>query len=208
MDIVQQWSERIARRVAPAETAFASDAGMAYAAGGRRREDLLPHDGVQPGGFGPATLVAELPRILQALDYAGSALIVVLRSQYLGNALAAGSLLVAVRQDHSDRLVPRSREPARAQKSPEPPAGAPAPPTTERQAIGYSFDRLSERLESAGFTRRRAGQLAYELLDELLDDAAGAAAFLDALSSADGGEEHAGARAGGRRFRWLCKSRW
>ena len=96
MDVVERWSERIAQRFAPEEIDFAAEVGKAYATGGQARKDLLPRHNVQPGAFGAGAFATELPWVLQALDQASKALIAVLRSQYLGNALAAGSLLVAL----------------------------------------------------------------------------------------------------------------
>lgn len=188
VDVVERWSERIAQRFAPEEIDFAAEVGKAYATGGQARKDLLPRHNVQPGAFGAGAFATELPWVLQALDQASKALIAVLRSQYLGNALAAGSLLVALRRDRGHGQVPDNPGSDAFQVSAELPGPEPALPGNERQAVGYAFDCLSDRLKSAGFAEPRAGQLAHGLLEELLADAAGAAAFLDALTAASEGD--------------------
>jgi hypothetical protein len=91
VDVVQRWSERIAQRVAPEEADFAADVGVAYAAGGQARKDLLPRPGVQPGAFGPGAYAADLPLILRGLADAANMLLAFLRSPYLSNTLAAAS---------------------------------------------------------------------------------------------------------------------
>lgn len=172
MDVVERWSERIAQRTAPDEADFAAEVGVAYAAGGQARKDLRPRPGVQPGAFGPGAFAADLPLILRGLADAANVLVVFLRSPYLSNALAAGSLLVAFRAGY------HHQQPAEA--GPEPP---PAPPASERQALESAYESLSDRLTSAGFDQARAGQLAYELLEELLTDTAEAAQFVAALAA-------------------------
>lgn len=166
MDVVQRWSERIAQRVAPEEADFAAEVGVAYAAGGQARKELLPRPGTQPGAFGPGANAADLPLILQGLADAASALLAFLRSPYLANALAAAGLLMAFRAD-------RHHEQGTAQ----------ATPLSERQALEAAFGSLRDRLVSAGFTRARADHLAGELLEELLTDTAEAAQFVDALAA-------------------------
>jgi hypothetical protein len=201
-DAVQRWSERIAQRVAPAEADFAAEVGVAYAAGGQARRDLLPRSSVQPGAFGPGAYAAELPLIFRALADAGSALLPLLRGSYLSNALAAGSLLVALRGDHRHAQAAETDPPtARPPTGPEPPAL----PGSERRALELAFESLRDRLLTAGFDQARAGEVAYELLEELLRDAADAALFVDALAAVpDGGappDSPAKARGRGRHLR-------
>jgi hypothetical protein len=180
VDVVQRWSERIARRIAPEEADFAAEVGMAYAAGGQARKDLLPHPGVQPGAFGPGAYAADLPLILRGLADAANILLALLRSPYLNNALAAGSLLVAFRADHHHKQATEGDRPAVRPAQPEP---QPAPPLSERQTLESAFESLRDRLASAGFDQARAGHLAYDLLEELLTDTAEAALFVDALAA-------------------------
>lgn len=200
MDVVQRWSERIAQRVAPEEADFAAEVGAAYAAGGQARKDLLPSPGVQPGAFGPGAYAVDLPLILRGLADAASMLLELLRSPYLSNALAAGSLLVAIRSDRYREQATETGEPgSRTGAGPE---AQPAPPASERQALERAFESVRDHLASAGFEQARAGQLAYELLAELLKDTAEAAQFVDALSAVpDGGarRRHAAATHKGRK---------
>jgi hypothetical protein len=174
MDAAGEWTERIARRLTPGEVSFAAEIGLAYAAGGRRRRDLLPRYDVEPGAFGPGG-AAELPLLLQSLEQAYHVLRDLLSSSFLGNALAAGSLLVAVRD---------SRQPGHhAETARSSAAEADPVPASEKQAIERAFDTLSGRLRAAGFSPERSTELTYGLLAELLSDTAGAAAYLDALSA-------------------------
>jgi hypothetical protein len=180
VDVVQRWSERIARRVAPEEVDFAAEVGAAYAAGGQARRDLLPRPSVQPGAFGPGAYAANLPLILRGLADAASMLRALLGSPYLSNALAAGSLLVAFRADHHEEETAAGRP---ASRTPGESEHQPAPPASERRALELAYESLHDRLASAGFDQARAGQLAYELLEELLTDTAEAALFVDSLAA-------------------------
>lgn len=177
VDVVERWSERIAQRVAPEEADFAAEVGVAYAAGGQARKDLLPRPSVQPGAFGPGAHAADLPLILRGLADAASMLLALLRSPYLANALAVGSLLVAFRADHHHEQATEADRPAARV------AAGSKPPASERQALELAFESLRDRLASAGFDQARASRLACELLEELLTDTAEAALFVDALAA-------------------------
>jgi hypothetical protein len=179
VDVVQRWSVRIAQRTAPAEADFAADVGAAYAAGGRARKELVPRPSVQPGAFGAGTLAADLPVILRALADAGDALRALLGSAYLSNALAAGSLVVALRAARGGREGP-----------PKPDAAAetgPPLPERARQAAALAFGSLHGRLTAAGIPPGPAGQLTCDLLEELLTDPPDAALFVAALSAVPDG---------------------
>jgi hypothetical protein len=184
VDVVERWSERIAQRVAPDEADFAVEVGKAFAAGGKARKALLPRHNVQPGAFGPGAAGVDLPLVLQALADSGRELLALLRSPYLANALAAGSLFAALRQGRQARAAQPGEAAGKGA------AGEPgeAPPASERQAMELAFESLRGRLLSAGFGQDRAGQLAYDLLEELLTDAADAALFVDALVAVPDGE--------------------
>lgn len=182
MDVAGVWAERIAGRFTPAEASFAAEVGMAYAAGGSRRAELLPSHSVQPGAFGPGGW-AELPMILQALASIGPALRAFLGSPQVANALAAASLLTALRQRRPAESPQGPSQPAQIQPLAEPVDTAPAPAGNERQAVRQAFLALRERLKAAGFDQVRADELAYGLLEELLSDTASAATFLDSLNA-------------------------
>jgi hypothetical protein len=187
MDVAGVWAERIARRFTPAETSFAAEVGMAYAAGGRRRAELLPGHGVQPGAFGPGGW-AELPMILQALASIGPVLKAFLGSPQVANVLAAASLLTALRQGRPAESPQEPRQPAQVRPPAGPADAAPAPAGNERQAVRQAFLALRERLKAAGFDQVRADELAYGLLEELLSDTASATVFLDSLTAVPDGE--------------------
>jgi hypothetical protein len=204
VDVVQRWSERIAQRVAPEEADFAADVGVKYAEGGSARKGLLPRPSAQPGAFGPGSSPADLPLILRALADAGNWLLWLLRSPDLSNALAAGSLLVALRADHGHGQASEPERPAA--RTATRPKSPPPPPVSERQAVELALASLRDRLSSAGFPRERAAQLARELLEELLTDAADAAdaaLFVDALTAVPdgGGRLKSSAKRRGKRAR-------
>jgi hypothetical protein len=182
MDVAGVWAERIARRFTPAEASFAAEVGMAYAAGGSERAELLPGHSVQPGAFGPGGW-AELPMILQALASIGPALKAFLGSPQMANALAAASLLTALRQGRPAESPQEPGQPAQVQPPAGPVDAEPVPAGNERQAVRQAFLALRERLKAAGFDQVRVGELAYGLLEELLSDTAGAAMFLDSLTA-------------------------
>jgi hypothetical protein len=182
VDVVQRWAQRIAQRVAPDEADFAAEVGAAYAAGGQARKALVPRSRVQPGAFGPGAFAADLPLLLRALADSANALLFLLRSPYLSNALAAGSLIAALRAGRHGDPSAGAPEPVVARVATEP-GPQPTPPLSEKQAVQLAFESLRGRLTSAGFTRERSGELAFDLLEELMADAADAAAFVDALAA-------------------------
>jgi hypothetical protein len=187
MDVAGVWAERIARRFTPAEASFAAEVGMAYAAGGRRRAELLPGHSVQPGAFGPGGW-AELPVILQALASVGPVLKAFVGSPQVANVLAAASLLTALRQGRPAESPQEPGQPAQVRLPAGPAGAAPAPAGNERRAVRQAFLALRERLKAAGFDQVRADELAYGLLEELLSDTASAAVFLDSLTAVPDGE--------------------
>ncbi len=158
MDVVAEWSERIARRVTPDEIDFAADVGGAYAAGGASRRRLFSRAGAEPGGFGLASAVGELPVVLGALAATARALRHLLGTQSLNNALAIAALLISLRV-----------------------ADRPPPGGDERTALAHAYTGLRDRLIEAGFPPPRAERLARELIEELLSDAVAAEDFLRRL---------------------------
>ncbi|MCO6010942.1 hypothetical protein NE236_38890 [Actinoallomurus purpureus] len=164
MSVVAEWSERIARRVTPEEIDFAADVGEAFAAGGVSRRALFDSPGAEPGGFGLASAVGELPVILAALADTGRVLRHALGTQEFGNVMAVASLLVSLR-------------------------GGGRPPDEQRDdartALARAYVELRDRLQTLGFPPGRAERLARELLEELLTDAVSAEDFLRRL---DGGK--------------------
>lgn len=187
LDVVECWSARIARRVAPAELDFAPEVGAAYAAGGKARKELFSRSDVQPGAFGPGDFAADLPLILRGLADAGSALLALLRSSYLSNGLAAASLLAALRAGHHQEQVQGT-----GRETTNGPAPEATPSLAEKQAIEVAFMTLRDRLGSAGFSGIRADELAYELLAELLADHVESARFIDALTAVSDGKGRSG----------------
>ena len=179
MDVVQQWSMRIAQRVTPEESDFAAEVGAAYAAGGKARKSLLARHDVQPGAFGPGASTADLPAILQSLAYCGHAIMALLRDPYVTDTLATGSLLATLKLTRDRRRMgATASDAAELEQSRESIAQL-----TERQIVGHALESLSDRLSNAGFAPARADNIAYELIAEMLTDAADAARFVDALTA-------------------------
>ncbi|MGI5200649.1 hypothetical protein ACQEU6_03470 [Spirillospora sp. CA-108201] len=102
MDAVAEWAMRIAERVAPDEVDFAAEVGRAYASGGKARAALFPRPGAEPGGFGPATMIGDLPVVLRALADSAESLRHLLATRELGNIVAIVTLAVAARRGRDD----------------------------------------------------------------------------------------------------------
>jgi hypothetical protein len=99
---------------------------------------------VQPGAFGPGAFAADLPLIFRSLADSANALLLLLRSPYLSNALAAGSLLAALRAGRGSDPSAGTPEPVGAHVAAEPEAGA-VPPDNEKQAVEHAFEPLRDR---------------------------------------------------------------
>jgi hypothetical protein len=194
VDVVARWSKRIAERVAPEEVRLAADVGVAYAKGGKARKGLLARPGVQPGAFGPGSYAVDLHLILRALADARDVVLPLLSGPALSNLLAAASLLVALRAGHG---CGQHAEPDR------PPAQAPEPARSDKDAVDLAFASLRGRLITAGLTEKRADEVTFKLLEELLKDPAEAAQFVDALSAVPDGDARpkSSAKTKGRRAR-------
>jgi hypothetical protein len=178
VDVVEQWSRRVAQRVTPEEADFAAEVGAAYAAGGKARRNLWPGYNTQPGAFGPGASAADLPMILHALAYSGQAILALLRGPYVADTVAASGLLAVVKLTRDQRRPERPGRMDADGVADLPPPG----PLTERQAVGHAFESLSGRLSEAGFAPERADQIAHDLIAELLTDTAGAAMFVECLT--------------------------
>ncbi|GAA4622703.1 hypothetical protein GCM10023196_015970 [Actinoallomurus vinaceus] len=178
MNTAAEWSERIARRVTPDEVDFAADVGEAYAAGAASRAALFDRPGAEPGGFGLASAIGELPLILAALADTGRILRHALATQELGNAVAIASLWVSLR---GTRTPPTAPQGTKAGTDDAQAASA----DDARTALTRAYAELTDRLRSLGFPPERAERLARELLEELLADAVSAEDFIRRL---DGGK--------------------
>jgi len=187
-DPVVDWSERIARRVAPDEIDSAGEMAAAYARGGRERRDLFRSSATGPGAFGATALAVVWPYVLRALHLMASELIAVLRDPALANATAVAALGLAWRERGSRA----GDEVARAAR--------PAAP----DAVSPETKRAVERLEHAltGMERILADDgiepheiRVEELLAQLLTDPAAAAEFLQRLGGRTRSEDDGGHRA-------------
>lgn len=203
MDAVAEWAMRIAERVAPDEVDFAAEVGRAYASGGKARAALFPRPGAEPGGFGPATMIGDLPVVLRALADSAESLRHLLATRELGNIVAIVTLAVAARQgrsgarkpdggDHEEKKregnFPNGGKVNRENPEIRPPEGAPKEvpegggrTAPETKALDSAHRQLTDRLVNDGMPRPRAELKAYELLLELLSDPGGGEEFLRRL---------------------------
>ncbi|MFF4528509.1 hypothetical protein ACFY1P_04485 [Streptomyces sp. NPDC001407] len=184
---LDRWGARIAVLVAPHETELAGAVVRAYAAGGRRRQDLFRGTGDAPGGMG-GSLMTVLPDVLDALAWASRAVNAALGSQQVGNAVSTAALLVAVR---SRREGGTGTGLARGE--------APTPQDVE---AAY---RMSERLRERGMEPADAERLACELFSGLSEhsDPGEVAAFLDRLLTAEPPQPMPRGPRARRWLRWL-----
>ncbi|MGI5327702.1 hypothetical protein [Actinomadura nitritigenes] len=204
MDAVADWATRIAERVAPDEADFAAEVGTAYAAGGRARAALFPRPGAEPGGFGPATVLGDLPVILRALGDSAESLRHLLATKELGNVVAIVTLAVAARQGRSAARKAGGGDPSEGKPGGVPcngekvnrenpdiglSSGGPAEEVAsggsgtapEAGALESAHRQLWEQLVNGGMPPARAEMIAYELLLELLSDSGGGEEFLRRL---------------------------
>jgi hypothetical protein len=186
-NLVVDWSERIARRVAPDEIDSAGEMAAAYARGGRARRDLFRSSASGPGAFGVTALAVVWPYVLRALHLMASELIAVLRDPALGNATAVAALGVAWRERRGDRA---ENEIART---------APAVPGTVSPGANRAVERLShvqtamERIFADNGISPPEIRVE-ELLAELLTDPIAAAEFLERLDGQRRSEDDGGPR--------------
>lgn len=192
-DLVVDWSERIARRVAPDEIDSAGEMAAAYARGGRARRDLFRSSATGPGAFGATALAIVWPYVLRALHLMASELIAVLRDPALANATAVAALGLAWRERGSRA----GDETARAARPAAPDTASPASPASP------AASRAVERLEHAltGMERLLADDgiepheiRVEDLLAQLLTDPAAAAEFLQRLGGQTESEDDGGHR--------------
>ncbi|WP_141578884.1 hypothetical protein [Actinomadura sp. WMMA1423] len=208
MDAVADWTTRIAERVAPDEADFAAEVGRAYASGGKSRAALFPRPGAEPGGFGPADLVGDLPVILRALADSAESLRHLLATKELGNVVAIVTLAVAARQSRSgarkqdgggrtagkgdggtgnggkvNRENPDIRPPDGAAKELAGGGGGSGTGSAapEAKALESAHRELADRLANDGILRPHAELIAYRLLLEFLSDPGGGEEFLRRL---------------------------
>lgn len=198
-DLVVDWSERIARRVAPDEIDSAGEMAAAYARGGRARRDLFRSSATGPGAFGATALAIVWPYVLRALHLMASELIAVLRDPALANATAVTALGLAWRERGSRA----GDETARAARPAAPDTVAPASPASPASLASPAANRAVERLEHAltGMERILADDgiepheiRVEDLLAQLLTDPAAAAEFLQRLGGQTESEDNGGHR--------------
>jgi hypothetical protein len=204
-EVVAYWARLIAERVAPLEADSAAEVGAAYVAGGDRRRELFERRGGLPGAFGLGGLAGELPHILRALDQSCDALLALLGSSAVGNAIQLATLRIAVRTLHATqegghglegsrppgaRLGTRNVTGTCGGRSPGlSPAGVAerdAGPNA-RQLVESAFEMVNGGLTAQGVRPEEAAEMARGVLESFLADtaaAAGAAEFVAALAAA------------------------
>ncbi|AXI80986.1 hypothetical protein [Peterkaempfera bronchialis] len=173
--VLDRWGVLIARTAAPDEIDFAAQVTRAYAAGGRRRQDLFRTSSSAPGSLG-GDLATLLPTLLDALAACGDVIRAVLASPAFANTVSAATLLATL-----------SRRPGRSADSdghPDPdPEQASSEQASSEQAVQAAF-AFRDDLVLRGLPTDQADRIAAQLLAELLrSDPADAAAFLIRLTA-------------------------
>ncbi len=105
MDILREWSLKLAQCAAPDEVDLAPSIGRAFVAGGTERDELFRRSGALQGGFGAAEAAALLPTVFRALANSAPAVLAVLASgaAVLGGYAQAAKTVVEVRDAMKDK---------------------------------------------------------------------------------------------------------
>ncbi len=86
MDELTQWATNLAAAADPTEIDLASDIVEAYLAGGKARAELFKQtDTSIAGGFGPGSVIALLPWILNGIAAATKSILTILSSSEASN---------------------------------------------------------------------------------------------------------------------------
>jgi hypothetical protein len=96
-DVLANWAQRLAARVAPDEIDFAPDVLAAYLAGGAARRQLFAGPRADPGAFGVG-LPLVLPHVIDALAHCYLLVKAFLGDPAVNSAIATANLVVALRQ--------------------------------------------------------------------------------------------------------------
>lgn len=186
-DVVANWADRLAARVAPDEIDFAADVLMAYLQGGTPRRQLFAGPRADPGAFG-ASLPLVLPHVVDALAHCCLIVKGFLGDPAVNSAIAAANLMVALRQL---RKTESSRESATGTGATRPvdqgqiadslnPGGAAATPEGVGRAA-KAVTALTVCLRGASVTAAHADVTAGEVLTVLATDPRSATRLLDVL---------------------------
>lgn len=161
MELVQVWAARLASEVAPEEVDLAPAMAFAFVQGGPARQELFRRsEGGVPGAFTPGGLPVLMPWVLDALAAAAPLLLSILVSGNAERVLRAVRDLLAIRDSLGAKKRPASASPN---------AYAPL-----RQVV----EVMSRELGAARVPPEQAEVIVFRVLRVLLEDPAGAAAFV------------------------------
>ncbi|MEU5595169.1 hypothetical protein [Streptomyces sp. NPDC020298] len=208
-ELLDDWAGRIASAAAPDEIDFAGHTARVYTRGGRGRRVLLRPAPSVPAGTGGALAAAVLPMLWDALAASYALLKAALGSSVLANAIAASTLLLALRERREGSPAPNATPGPEHGPAPGPEAGGPEPDAdgaAELAVLAGAVAEVSRCLQARGMRRPSADQAAAQAVAALhAGRDAGAVAFLALLAGVrvpDAEEPAAGsgARAGLRRL--------
>ncbi|MGA5699802.1 hypothetical protein [Peterkaempfera bronchialis] len=183
--VLDRWGVLIARTAAPDEIDFAAQVTRAYAAGGRRRQDLFRTSSSAPGSLG-GDLATLLPTLLDALAACGDVIRAVLASPAFANTVSAATLLATLSRRPSRSADPDEHpdpDPEQASSEQASSEQASSEQASSEQAVQAAF-AFRDDLVLRGLPTDQADRIAAQLLAELLrSDPADAAAFLIRLTA-------------------------
>ena len=170
MDILHEWSLKLAQCAAPDEVDLAASIARAFAAGGAQRDELFRRSGALPGGFGAAETVAMLPTVFRALSNSAPAVLAVLASgaAVLGGYAQAAKTVVEVRDAMKDK------------------AKGDQPGENPYLPFKKAAQTLSREMQAAGVAADQSELITYRVLMALCEDPEGAGKFVGALHGPPG----------------------
>lgn len=174
MSILEEWSVKVAREVAPAEEDLAPELADAFVQGGRAKRDLFSRSGSLVGGFAAGETLALLPVVYQAVSTAAPVLVAVLTAKPLVDFLGCIKTGLTV-SELGLKLSSRGQDQA----------SKPAIPTDQSYVpLRRAVDVLQSELRRSGLGENEADLVTFRVLKVFLEDPRGALQFVQALGGA------------------------
>lgn len=165
MDILSNWATNLAIAADPSEVDLAPDIVSAYVAGGEIRAELFQQaEASIAGGFGPGTVIALLPWVLQGIAATANTILGILASSEIGNILGMLKDLLDIKKDlNSEKRLEQ------------------LPSTSPYAALKQVIDTMDSELRKAGLPAQEADLITFRVVNVLLGDLEGTATFLKHL---------------------------
>jgi hypothetical protein len=165
MDELNQWATDLAAAADPSEIDLAPDLVEAYLEGGEARAELFKQtDTSIAGGFGPGSVIALLPWILNGIAAAAKSILMILSSGETSNIVG----LIKDLMDIGKEVSPQKTLEA-------------APQTDPYLALKRVIDTIGAELRTAGLEANEADLITFRVLNALLEDPQGTATFIEHL---------------------------